>query len=359
MKKLYTVLLLGAVVASCGVTRRMESRAPLKVTPTPVDVVFDLATDPAVAQVNYMVEIPANYVTTRAQLCYEPMLTDGVHTYPLTKIYVNGRTFDKLERRYERLGGGKVTDYRNAMRVMGSNQPTVLKMSDRVPFQEWMAKSKLVVRTSFMACGHSEKMYTQTLAENIRVILPPPPPRRIVEVIPVPVPTPTIHKKEWTARLSYPVGSAAIVRTMGTNAKQMDEMKGFIKVLLDDKTINITNIIVTGVSSPDGSYALNDKLSKERATNVRNYLLESVTRLDKDMISVENIAEDWASLRDKVEASDASWRDAVLKVIDNSDEPDAKEAALRKMPTAYTYIKQHYLPSLRRVTCEVFYTDKE
>ena len=56
-----------------------------------------------------------------------------------------------------------------------------------------------------------------------------------------------------------------------------------------------------------------------------------------------------------VAKSEVPDKQSVLDILDGSRSPDAKELALKKMPSAWNYMKKNILPPLRRVELTINY----
>lgn len=72
-------------------------------------------------------------------------------------------------------------------------------------------------------------------------------------------------------------------------------------------------------------------------------------------MTVNSVAEDWETCRALVAQSSMPDRQAVLNIIDGKQSSDQKELALKKMPAAWSYLKQNVLPKLRRVELTIGY----
>ncbi len=358
MKKLALIVLCAAAVSACGVSKRMEKREPLKVTPGDVEVIFDRTLDPVVANIEYQVEIPPKYVATRAQVILQPLLTDGRNVYRLTPLKVNGKTYEKLERRKVFFGEEFPRIMKREMDIVEGKNGTVVKLSDAIPFEPWMADAKLFVNQYYAACGVVHPKSSTLLAENVKLLVPEP---IVVErpVVVVVEAAPVVHKREYVVGLNYRVGSAVIDPALDANKQVLDGLKSFMGGFVNDKHKAIDHVVVIGYGSPDGPYALNKKLSAERAQKVREYLLANYKSLKPASVEHRNVAEDWDGLRILIEGSSLQAKQDVLRIIDSSQTPDTKEAELKKMGATYHELAQKYLPELRKVVVQVYYTKTE
>lgn len=346
----YTLLSLVALsLFSCSATRRMENRRPLQATPQTQRLTVDLQAEPNIVQIRYMVQIPARYVPRKAQVIYESYLTDGVNNCPVSKIYLNGRTFQRVVWRQERLEGQPTQFSDGDVFVSGRESMTVVTNAN-VPFEEWMSDADLETRTSVRQCGVVTQLDRQVLARGVEYI------PLVVVSEPVALPQPIIRQEQGIACLTYVMDGYQVNPAHGNNAAELDKMESLLNRVLRDSLLSAERIVITGICSPDGLYASNQELARNRAETVKNYL---VTRLgvSPHLIHLDYIAEDWVGLRDAVEKSDLQDKSAVLSLIDSSLSPDAKSRALIRLPQ-YQFIKTQILPGLRRVQYTIFYTEK-
>ena len=72
-------------------------------------------------------------------------------------------------------------------------------------------------------------------------------------------------------------------------------------------------------------------------------------------MTVNAVAEDWEMCRALVAKSEVPDKQSVLDILDGSRSSDAKELALKKMPSAWNYMKKNILPPLRRVELTINY----
>lgn len=352
--RIISVCAVCVLLASCSATRRLENRGPLAVTPDSMHLMVNQFTDPYTVNVNYTLEVPRGYVPRKAQVIHETWLTDGQTRQSVGKFYLNGKTFNRLMWRQAKFEGG-VPDYSDGAVVVATRDPMALSMNTDVPFQIWMPNADLVATTSVEVCGAVYPLWQQTLTRGVEFI-PLGPGPVIIEPEPVVVPEPVIKKLEGFASLSYAVNVYRVNPAYGNNAEELDKMTALLNKVLTDSMYTTTKIVVTGICSPDGSFAYNSDLARNRATAVKDYLVERL-HVDRDLIEIESIPEDWEGLRELVESSDIANKAAILEIIDSTLSPDAKDAALKRLPQ-YSILKTKMYPQLRRVQYEIYYTEK-
>ena len=109
--------------------------------------------------------------------------------------------------------------------------------------------------------------------------------------------------------------------------------------------------VYTG-ASPEGSYQRNHRLGEQRGISMKQVLDERLYGTVDD-IRLVNSGPRWGELRRMVEASEETWRDTVLSILD-SPEPttirriDTREERLRKLDggSVWQQLRRNYFPSL-------------
>lgn len=352
MKRIYCILWVGLLtLQACGGLKRLEKRPELTTTPEKLFLAVDTKADPYVIPVNYTLHIPRGYLPSCARLVYSPRLVAPGHEYLLTPVVIAGRSNDRLEERRQLLDD-KQPDYPNALELVSHGDSMNIRLSERIPFELWMAGAKLEAKIVFDACDRQTLLYTQELAGGVFYI----------PVMPGPALVKYVHKeveekKEGFARFYYPVNGYKVDPALYDNQDQLDTMSAFIRRTLADTSVRVSRIVVTGICSPDGSWAYNEELAKRRAEFIRNYLIQ-YDRISAAMVEIKYIAEDWEGLVNLIEKSALPDKEILLNTIHDVPNPGQREAALQKFPQ-FNYIKTNFYPQLRKVVYEIYYTVKE
>lgn len=121
----------------------------------------------------------------------------------------------------------------------------------------------------------------------------------------------------------------------------------------------VPEVVVCGVSSPEGSSGRNGRLASERASYVLSCLRDACLRrgvtLADSLVRVEIRASDWSGLRALVEASDdMKYRRQTLELLDKTPAEKRMDALWGlKWGVPYTYVERHLLPRLRSASVVV------
>lgn len=152
--------------------------------------------------------------------------------------------------------------------------------------------------------------------------------------------------------LSFRVNDTRILDTLGDNRPQLDRIEGLMEGLVNQSEFYIDSIILTARASPEGTLARNEALAKGRALSLKKRLSEQFGRGIDTLITVRWVAEDWQELARLIANDDkVEQKEAIVKLIRSSKEPDQREAALRRLyPLQYLYIRENLYPLLRSVS---------
>lgn len=157
--------------------------------------------------------------------------------------------------------------------------------------------------------------------------------------------TSRIVKEKVSGRLDFAQGSYAVDSTFGDNGTNIDRLRRRMSEVLDNDEFETDSIEVFSSCSPEGAYAVNDRLSLRRAGAVKDFFaLESGIP--------KGIAENWLLL-DSLVLSDSSLtaaqRNSYLRIAHSTSNPDVRESKLIREPYYRHIVEEHY-PSLRFVS---------
>lgn len=279
-----------------------------------------------------------------------PMLVNGGDTARMPAVEILGR------RRYiyYRRNGKTATAAPAAVERRKNGEPRTLHYTATLPYEKWMGNSRLVMAEGVCEC-------TQTLiggeaGEQIgRVRLGAPSEMRLAYVQPT---AEAVKRRavEGTARLNFAVNKYDIRPTFGDNAAELRKIRETVDVVRNDKDVQLTGISLHGYASPDGRYALNEKLAANRTESLRKYLVGYYSKLDPALFSTESTAEDWEGTREAIASGSLKDRQQLLDIIDGGGSPDEKDRAMAaRHGESYRVILRDIYPPLRRTDYKVTY----
>ena len=118
----------------------------------------------------------------------------------------------------------------------------------------------------------------------------------------------------------------------------------------------LQNIEVSAYASPDGKYALNEKLAEQRQNVSANYLKGELKKIQMEAdVDTKFTAEDWDGFQELISKSNLQDRDVILRVLSMYKDPEEREQQIRNMSEVFTDIKESILPELRRARLIVNY----
>lgn len=151
----------------------------------------------------------------------------------------------------------------------------------------------------------------------------------------------------------YAVNRANIVPAYSDNTQQIAELNDFMKQSTDTM-MHISAIHIVGYASPDGNSSQNDTLASQRAQSLYHYAVN--TYHPKQKIDTDHKTFKWIDCVAAVEKSAIPNKEAVLNVLKSTSHTEAqKEAELRKMHEAWSYLATHILPQMRYADIEFDY----
>lgn len=248
--------------------------------------------------------------------------------------------------------------------TVGEPGSNLIAFDSDFSYDDWMNGAYLYAKQIVWSCGANTYEQELKLAQLI-VPEPDPIPEPEPEPLPEPEPEPVakeVFHKEGTAYIDFPIGKSIINIDFGVNRKELIQIGELISEVNKNPDAKITGLEITGYASPDGPYAINDRLSRERAQALSEYINNYYKlNLAPTHIYIKNVAEDWEGLTDKVEESNLSEKDEILNIIRTIPSFDEREQALMRLGKGKTYetLKTSYFPILRRTEYRILYEIEE
>lgn len=158
------------------------------------------------------------------------------------------------------------------------------------------------------------------------------------------------------AYLSFCVNKTDIVVDLFDNSRELAKITKTIDLVREDKNVQITGINIHGFASPDGPYANNERLARERAASLNNYVA-NLYPINAKLFSSNSTPEDWDGFRRKVQQSNLANKEEIIKISNSSLAPDDKDKRIRQLyPHDYAVIMSDIYPRLRHSDYTVSYT---
>lgn len=282
------------------------------------------------------------------EIWLQPVLTSGDSVLNLPAVAVAGK--------YRYLHGLRHETYRTPglTWVERKTRDQSVSYSAQVPYAKWMNGAELSINvTTKGCCGVQEQ---QSLVPVAKVDFP----RAIFQpVFNWITPEEEIKTRELRGQafIDFPVSKTDILPDYRSNSIELAKIRATIDSVRTDADVTIQSLSIHGYASPEGSYALNEKLAKGRTEALKRYV-DNLYHFAPGIISTQWTAEDWDGLRKWLETSTMPDASAILAIVDDSSlAPDVREWRIRsKFPKAYALLKENVYPSLRHSDYRIEYT---
>lgn len=309
--------------------------------------------------IHFEVDVSQGAVSRNASVYLTPFIVSNEKQLKLPVILINGKTRDKV---YERQGSFDKERKEEAIyQVVRSSDKEQIKQeySLVIPFEEWMEESRLTIQKDLCGCtDYLQNTESETLFSSVTLARKP-----VYEFQPaVAFIRPQVEEikkrsEQRDAFLDFRVSQTKIDPVYMNNPVELEKIESMLKELKDDANLTVTLVGIKGYASPEGSVALNDRLSRGRAESLRAYLANRKA-FPADVFHVEQGGEDWKGLEELVSQSFIEYREEVLAIVRFGGSADERELSLKKLAggAPYALLLKDYFPKLRRVLCRVDYT---
>ena len=144
------------------------------------------------------------------------------------------------------------------------------------------------------------------------------------------------------------------VRSTETKKQEITDFTEAVKAAAANERIQFTGSQLSAYASPDGPYALNEKLSGSREKTgadffTKNFKAAKVEDVVKsDLLKVVSTPEDWDGFKKLMEESDIADKQLVLRVLSMYSDSEVRDREIHNLAAAFDDIKVKILPQLRR-----------
>lgn len=299
--------------------------------------------------VSFSLNIDSLQVRSTRAVVLMPYVKNDTREWALPSIEVVGRKHAL----YAERNGGSIyadADTRIVTKQKGGNQTLLYRTA--LPYADGMGTLNLLFREDLCGCGERDRLAETDTRQQADVDFHP----ALTYMAPRTEAVKTRHLS-GEAYLDFPVNCTEIHPDYRRNPAELGKIRATIDTVRRNAAdYRITRITLCGYASPEGSYALNTRLSRGRTEAVKRYLVEHYGFADS-LFTLSNEPENWAGLRRYVEQSTLGDRGEILALIDRTDlEPDVKERELRtRYPQSYQFLLRECYPGLRRTDYRVDY----
>lgn len=306
-------------------------------------------------------DIKAEKISTNYMLTFTPVIWNGEREESLRSIVVVGRNRAIIQRR-----NGLTVDG-----VVIENNSLVRSYEVSAPFEEWMGGASIRIDRELEGCCGGDFLSPIALSNNI---LKP----TLLPIIPLferdikayhldkfhdlindyPFVAHVGSKSDDGLVIYFEQASSTLKSSYMDNARSIERVVEAIRLIESEPNVELIRVTVRGATSPEGSFAYNQRLGQNRAESFIDYFDQYIT---PDFFKIENIGENWRGLYLMVESSTMESRDEVLSIIANDSIFEGRELKLMNLDGGdpYMYMFEEFFPKLRKASyIQVFYDIK-
>lgn len=165
-----------------------------------------------------------------------------------------------------------------------------------------------------------------------------------------------ISEQKQQANIKFLIGQAQLRKSELQNNSVQEFVRLINKIVADQEGMALDNIEVSAYASPDGGYALNEKLANKRQDVTNDYLKKEMKKAKMDApVDTKYTAEDWEGFQELVAASDIQDKDVILRVLSMYKDPEEREQQIKNISAAFRELTDGILPQLRRSRLTINY----
>lgn len=293
-------------------------------------------------QVDITRSLPAN-----ESVILVPQLMDSLDNFvQLPAIYVNGR---KQHIVFQRETGRRTQDYEEIRR--DNSRPQTVRYLRSIPFTPWMGRASLHLIEKACGCGIPHRMDSAYLT-HVNIL---PDIRPSVAFIAPQVEEKKLREESGRAYLDFPLNETIIYPQYRNNPAELAKINHSINLVKNDTNVVISHINIHGYASPEGPYANNEHLARERTRTLKEYVCSRYAFSDT-LFSTRYTPEDWDGFIKLLTDTVMPHRQELLEIATGTSDPDQKEQKIRKRyPREFNFMLQHWLPALRHSDYTIHY----
>ena len=309
---------------------------------------FKVNPDPLVAdggQIDATINgvFPEKYMNKKAVVTVTPELRYVKDGFPKT---VKGRSATFQGEKV--LGNDQTISYQlgghYTMKTSYTYEPAMQKSELFLTFNAKVGKKQVDVPAVKVANGviATSELYHRTLS-SAKPSMAPDAFQRVVE-----------QKQE--ANIKFLIQQAELRKSELQNNSVQEFVSLLKRIGSDRENVMLSNIEVSAYASPDGGFALNEKLANKRQTNTEEYVKKQMKQAKTDGdVEASYTAQDWEGFQQLVKASDIQDKEVILRVLSMYTDPQEREEQIKNMSHGFKELADGILPELRRARMTINY----
>lgn len=311
------------------------------------------------------IEVENAAVISSEGMRFIPTLSDAEHFLEMPDVMFQGKNKNKSWKRSKSL--------MNKKQRANFNWPTeVIKVTKKgrtlysyvfkAPYELWMDNAKMTIYQELISYQDKRGIISYAFDDKVQIASREPysiqPSVQFIK----PTAETKVRKYQGQAYLDFQIGQSVILPNFRRNPEELQKIRSAFNEVIQNKEVQIKGLFIEGYASPDGSYKGNNRLARDRALALKNYIIEHFNlNLTSDQIKVAWTAEDWLGLRSQVEERAMTREQEVIQLIDNVSDIEQRKAQLKSLAGGSTYrmLVQQVFPSLRRVEYQIDYAVRD
>lgn len=323
------------ITSSCSSTMGQLTSANFEVTPNPME------TQAGKVTVTINGKFPAKYMKKNVIVTITPELR-GSNGYNLRAEEGTSFQGEKVRNNFQTISyehGGNFTmrqsfDYADALHRSDLYMNIVAKQGKKETKQPLVKVASGIIATS--------ELYQKALKSEQPCLAPDSFQR--------------VTNQKMEAQVKFLVNQANLRKSELASNSVKDFVEMLRKINREHESLNLKNVEVLGYASPEGNFAVNDRLANQRQSVSEEFVKGQMkqARFSGDVTS-HYTAEDWDGFQKLVAASNIQDKDVILRVLSMYQDPEQREQQIRNMSEGFRELADGILPELRRARMIINY----
>ena len=323
------------ITSSCSSTMGQLTSANFEVTPNPME------TQAGKVTVTINGKFPAKYMKKTVIVTITPELR-GSNGYNLRAEEGTSFQGEKVRNNFQTISyehGGNFTmrqsfDYADALHRSDLYMNIVAKQGKKETKQPLVKVASGIIATS--------ELYQKALKSEQPCLAPDSFQR--------------VTNQKMEAQVKFLVNQANLRKSELASNSVKDFVEMLRKINREHESLNLKNVEVLGYASPEGNFAVNDRLANQRQSVSEEFVKGQMkqARVSGDVTS-HYTAEDWDGFQKLVAASNIQDKDVILRVLSMYQDPEQREQQIRNMSEGFRELADGILPELRRARMIINY----
>ena len=165
-----------------------------------------------------------------------------------------------------------------------------------------------------------------------------------------------VVEQKQEANIKFLIQQAELRKSELQNNTVQEFISLLKRIANDRENIVLSNVEVSAYASPDGGFALNEKLANKRQENTEGFVKQQMKQANMDGdVEANYTAQDWEGFQQLVQASNIQDKDVILRVLSMYKDPQEREQQIKNLSHGFQELADGILPELRRARLTINY----